>query len=217
VAAWCASEATHFTTAAGLEHNPTVRLGYRGQASTELSLSEIVRGANGPATLPQGTQESALQVARSLESLADSMEAAASSVSRARFHDSSGAEYVEDLALEEQRVNRFTSLARELACTLADHDALPAPGTSAAVRRTVRGGLPLAPRERHSLLETLRIVDDAQRWPTVVERLNTLARALAPRHSDTPAPVAAPRAKKAPKPSNPNTNNNPNPERQDPA
>jgi hypothetical protein len=60
------------------------------------------------------------------------------------------------------------------------------------------------------------MVDDAQRWPMVVEQLNTLAQALAPRHSDTPEPAAAPRTKKAPRPSNPDTNN-PNPERQDPA
>lgn len=187
VADACMQAARQHAAAVQQATDPRFRLGYRGQDTLEFPLTSFARSSAAPAARAQGSQVDALHVARALESFADGIEAAEAAVERPLFHDDHGNEFVGELdhsagdgdtGVESGRATAIANAARELACALADHDARPAPGTSAAMRRTLRGGLPLGFSERRVLLQALTDVDHASNWPAVASAINSIATAL---------------------------------------
>jgi len=184
IASACVHEAQRHAAALQYQPDPVSRMGYRGQATFDVARSHLERSANAPKPLPRGSQGDALRVARALEDLADSLEHAVDRTPRPRFHDEHGDEFVGDLDVEIERTTELCELTRELACALADHDARPAPGTSAATRQAVRGGLPLGFTERRVLQQALIDIDEAARWPAVATVITSLARALRIRPAD---------------------------------
>jgi hypothetical protein len=143
--------------------NPLEQLRARVESTTPVTVSTLSRNA-GHHHVRAGTQQDALQVARALDHLADALAAAQGTPG----------------SLESERTVEFSELLRELGAALADHDALPAPGTSAATRQALRGGLPLTNQERRALLVALTDIDHADRWVLVANALEQLATSLTP-------------------------------------
>lgn len=188
IAEACVHEAQRHLATLHLEANPLARIGYRGDSTITVLRSELTRAADAPRPSPPGTQVNALRVARALESFADGLEQASARTALGRFHDEQGDEYAGQLDadrahadthhLEQDRTLAMCDIARELASTLADHDALPAPGTSAAARQALAGGLPLGFGERAALRAALTHVDQADAWPAVAAAVQSIADAL---------------------------------------
>lgn len=77
----------------------------------------------------------------------------------------------DDLGRNEQLVR----LLRELAGVLRDQPGTTSPGTSAAARRAIRGGLALSNSERARLRWALATLDQRDRWGTAIDELHALA------------------------------------------
>lgn len=83
------------------------------------------------------------------------------------------------------RTDTLVRLLRELASVLADGDGHTAsPGTTAAARRAIRGGLPLGDTERRRLRWALHAVDERSAWDDAAIELQSLADDL--RHAGQP-------------------------------
>jgi hypothetical protein len=152
---------------------PLGQLGSRIESTAEVAVSTLLRNPRAPRDTQAGSQQDALRVARSLDQLADVLVAVPGRPVG---------------TLEHERTAAFCELLRELGAALADHDALPAPGTSAATRQALRGGLPLTNHERRALRIALTNVDHADRWVLVAAALEQLARSIAhqPHHPEGP-------------------------------
>lgn len=181
LAARCMHEADQHAAAIQHETDLLTRMSYRGKTALELPLEWFRRSALAPVPAVPGKQVDALHVARALEALADGIEVAVARTPRPTFHDEHGQEYAAELDADDtvrRRVIGILHATRELASTLADHEALPAPGASAAARQALRGGLPLSFRERQALMQALTDVDHAAQWPAVARTIQSIADAL---------------------------------------
>lgn len=177
----CIAEVRRHTAEMEQQPDAGARLTYRGQSTIELPRVWLARTATTASASKPGSQAHALQVARALEAFADGIEYALAHAAPTVFHDEYGNHYAGELDIERtiaERAITMCSAARELACAIADHDALPAPGTSAAARRAVRGGLPLTAGERRQLLQALSDIDDPSIWPDVASSIQSIAHAL---------------------------------------
>jgi len=79
---------------------------------------------------------------------------------------------------EARRTDQLTRLLRELASVLSHGRGAVAPGTTAAARRAVRGGLPLTATERSTLRAALSQLDTTTSWPLAIDAVNDLASTL---------------------------------------
>ena len=152
-----------------LSDTPTISaLHSRVASEVQLPMTELLSTNEPRTSVRSGLQRDALHVARSLERLSGAIETAFSTRRLTDHEARTGSN-------EHNRVVAFCALARELASTLADHEALPAPGTSAATRQALRGGLPIGDRERAALLTALTDIDQPDRWALVAAALDHLA------------------------------------------
>jgi hypothetical protein len=83
-----------------------------------------------------------------------------------------------DDELEAVRTDHLSRLLGELSSTLATSHGTPAPGTSAATREAVRGGVPLTIGEQHQLEQALDELADPARWNEARTSIERLADAL---------------------------------------
>lgn len=81
--------------------------------------------------------------------------------------------------LESRRHAHLVVTLQELASALDDGAGRTAPGSSAAARDAVRGGLPLSRNEQIQLREALVLIDDAMRWPAAIAAFDDLVRSFA--------------------------------------
>ena len=79
---------------------------------------------------------------------------------------------------EARRTDQLVRLLRELASVLSQGRGAVAPGTSAAARRAVRGGLPLTASERSTLRAALTQLDTTTSWAQAIDAVNALASTL---------------------------------------
>lgn len=111
---------------------------------------------------PSGTVGEAGPLATALVRLADSVGERSS--------------YTEREAL---RSDHLTHALRELASVIASGEGKPAPGTSAAARSAVRGGIPLTVNEQRKLRNALVLIDTPSNWATVRDDIDQVSSALA--------------------------------------
>ena len=166
-----------------LSDSPTISaLNSRVTSEARLAITELIGNNEQRAAARPGRQRDALHVARSLERLSGAIETAFSTRRLTEHETQTGSN-------EHNRVVAFCALARELASTLADHEALPAPGTSAATRQALRGGLPIGDRERTALLTALTDIDQPDRWALVAAALDHLASSIHNTHHPKGPPL----------------------------
>lgn len=79
---------------------------------------------------------------------------------------------------EARRTEQLTQLLRELASVLSQGRGAVAPGTTAAARRAIRGGLPLTTTERSMLRTALGQLDTTTSWSQAISAINELASGL---------------------------------------
>ena len=154
----------------------------RVSSEAQLPITELLGSSKQHAAARPGLQRDALHVARALERLPSAIETAFATRQLTEHESRTGSN-------EHDRVVAFCALARELASTLADHQALPAPGTSAATRQALRGGLPIGDRERTALLTALTDIDQPDRWALVAAALDHLASSIQNTHQPKGPPL----------------------------
>ena len=141
------------------------RIRYRGRNEFAMPLAALRQSEAVDTQSIPGIQREALQLARSID----------------RFAEVFGQlELIGDT--EYPNVTSWCILARELACTLSERDAMPAPGSSAAVRRALRTGIPCGAQALDALRRTFELVDDPARWVEAAETLDRFTRALTGRN-----------------------------------
>ncbi|CAB4889916.1 unannotated protein [freshwater metagenome] len=79
---------------------------------------------------------------------------------------------------EALRCDRLTRCLRELASVISNGGGRPAPGTSAAARAAIRGGIPLTANEQRTLRTALTDIDTPSAWRSTRHTIETLAAAL---------------------------------------
>ena len=175
VAAASFSAIAEATATYGTLETVAERIRCRIEHTLKFPAASLLRSGTRPVAHESGTFRAALGVARALEQL--------SSVLRTTQRSDGD-------AIATERLIRFCSLAEELGAVLADGDdpPLPAPGTSAALRAELRGGLPLGRSERNALRAALTDVDHAGKWDDVTQQLLQLITAL----DTSPEPGAFP-------------------------
>lgn len=141
--------------------DPLARIRYRGNHEFSLSLAALSRTEAVDTQSIPGLQRDALALARSIDRFADAFE---------------------DLAVvhhtEYPAVTRWCMLARELSSTLSERHAMPAPGTSAAVRQALRSGIPCRAESLDALRRTFELVDYPASWLEVADILDRFTHAL---------------------------------------
>lgn len=137
------------------------RIRYCGRDELTMPLAALLQTEAVDTQAIPGIQREALQLARSID----------------RFAEAFGQlELIDDT--EYPSVTRWCILARELACTLSERDAMPAPGSSAAVRRALRTGIPCRAETLEAIRRTFELIDDPARWVEASEILDRFTRAL---------------------------------------
>lgn len=102
---------------------------------------------------------------------------------------------------ELRRADQLVRLLRELATVLRHEPGSTSPGTSAAARRAIRGGLALGDSERSRLRWALRALDTPARWDDAVAELGALAEQLGSQRPAGDRAAGAPRATRSTRPS----------------
>ena len=143
----------------------------RIESSLTVPLSALRREHTLAKPAAPGTRRDAVRVARTLDRVADALEA---SFLTGTLHDQHPARD----SIEHQRTVTFCSLLRELGGAIADHHPLPAPGSSAIARQALLGGIPLGNPERDTLRVALTDIDRADRWGLVAAALEQLTSSL---------------------------------------
>lgn len=142
--------------------NTLERVRYRGITEASVRLASLQRSeAQESQTIP-GLQREALAVARAID----------------RFTDAIALVMAQHADSEPPALVRFRGLARELACTLSERNAMPAPSTSAAVRQALRSGTPFRAETLQVLSDTFSLIDDPARWIEVADRLNRFSHSM---------------------------------------
>ena len=142
--------------------NTLERVRYRGTTEMSVHLASLMRSEAEESQSIPGLQREALAVARAID----------------RFSDAIVLVMAQHPESEPPALVRFRGLARELACTLSERNAMPAPGTSAAVRQALRSGTPFRAETLQVLSNTFSLIDDPARWIEVADRLNRFSHSM---------------------------------------
>jgi hypothetical protein len=155
-------------TYAGLSHTAE-RMRFRAE-TIELLEPELLQRDRHSLPRVAGQRSDAIAVARALLRLADGLTPTPPADNTSLSRTTVG----------HRRLLTFVALSRELASVLGDTSgpALPAPGTSAALRSVLRGGLPLGNAERQLLRRALLDIDEPQRWLDVSNTISNIAESV---------------------------------------